>query len=182
MKVAVILAEGFEEIEAISCVDVLRRAGIEVSVAGLASAEVSGAHGVRVVADTTLGELRAEDLSAVVLPGGLPGAEHLANSSALKSLLVKMKNAGKIVAAICAAPMALEAAGVLSESFVCYPGFEENVRASASGYVPNCDVLVSNGVITGKGPALSMKFALEIVCALKGDECAREVAAGLLFA
>lgn len=179
--VAVILANGFEEIEAISCVDILRRAGIDVQVAGLDGIEVSGVHGVKVLADLELNDLDAGKLSAVVLPGGLPGANHLADSGALKSLLVQMKNSGKIVAAICAAPMALEAAGVLSDSFVCYPGFEENVRAGAKGYIKDSDVLVQGNVITGKGPALSIKFALEIVRALKGDSAMRDVASGLLF-
>ena len=180
-KVAVILADGFKEIEALTSVDVLRRAGVLVSVVGLSDACVRGTHNIVVKADVTLREMRELNYDAVVLPGGLPGASNLANDADLKEILRKFDKDGKLICAICAAPMALESAGVLKDSFVCYPGFEENVRSDKRGYVSDKNVLKDQNIITGKGPAFSMEFALFIVKNLLGEETYIKVKDDLLY-
>jgi len=180
-KVAVILADGFEEIEALTSVDVLRRAGVVVSVVGLNDVCVRGTHNIVVKADVTLREMRELNYDAVVLPGGLPGASNLANDADLKEILRKFDKDGKLICAICAAPMVLERARVLKEHFVCYPGFEENVRSDKRGYVSDKNVLKDQNIITGKGPAFSMEFALFIVKNLLGDEAYLQVKNDLLY-
>ena len=180
-KVAVILADGFEEIEALTSVDVLRRAGALASVVGLNDAYIRGAHNIVVKADITLREMRELNYDAVVLPGGLPGASNLANSVELKEILRKFDKDDKLICAICAAPMVLERAHVLKEHFVCYPGFEENVRSDKRGYVSDKNVLKDQNIITGKGPAFSMEFALFIVKNLLGEEAYYKVKNDLLY-
>ena len=180
-KVAVILADGFEEIEALTSVDVLRRAGAIASIASLKDVQIRGAHNISVKADVTLREVEELGYDAIVLPGGLPGASNLANDADLKEILRKFDKDGKLICAICAAPMALESAGVLKDSFVCYPGFEENVRGDKRGYVSDENVLKDQNIITGKGPAFSMEFALCIVKNLLGEEAYLKVKNDLLY-
>lgn len=180
MRVAVILANGFEEIEAITSIDVLRRANINVDVVGLDELEISGAHGLCVMADRLLDDISASEYDMIVLPGGLPGAEHLANSEKLGKILREANLAGKKLAAICAAPMALEKAGVLGDRFTCYPGFEANVRSDLRGYEDK-SVLIDKNIITAKGPAFSMEFALCLVRVLSGDSVYNDVKNGLLY-
>lgn len=163
----IVLAKGFEEIEAVVPMDVLRRAEIDVVVAGLTEKSVTGAHGVTIVADTVFSEYDGVP-DAVVLPGGLPGAENLAGSSKLRDLIVRMVSEKKIVAAICASPaLVLEPAGVLKgKEATCYPGFETNFSANVRF---SEDKVVSDGnIITSRGPGTAMAFALCIVDTLTG--------------
>ena len=180
-KVAIILADGFEEIEALTSVDVLRRAGAIASIASLKDVQISGAHNISVKADVTLREVEELGYDAIVLPGGLPGAENLANDAKLREILQEFDKKGKLICAICAAPMVLERARVLKEHFVCYPGFEENVRGDKRGYVSDKNVLKYQNIITGKGPAFSMEFALCIVKNLLGEEAYHKVKNDLLY-
>ena len=180
-KVAVILADGFEEIEALTSVDVLRRAGAIASIASLKDAQIRGAHNIIVKADVTLREVEELGYDAIVLPGGLPGAENLANDAKLREILQEFDKKGKLICAICAAPMVLERARVLKEHFVCYPGFEENVRSDKRGYMSDKNVLKDQNIITGKGPAFSMEFALFIVKNLLGEEAYHKVKNDLLY-
>lgn len=177
MKVMVLLANGFEEIEALTPVDVLRRAGAQVRTLSIHDDRtVTGAHEVPVVADALFtGE---ETADAVILPGGLPGATNLAEDERVLALIRKQLETEKTVGAICAAPLALHAAGVLGgRRFTCYPGVEEEI---GEGMHEASEIVVDGKLITGKGPAYAMDFALTLVEQLLGLEKRNEVAKGLL--
>jgi 4-methyl-5(b-hydroxyethyl)-thiazole monophosphate biosynthesis len=178
-KAAVVLAEGFEEIEAITPIDVLRRAGVEVIVAGLKGKKVKGSHGITVPADIKLSELK-EEVDALVLPGGLPGAENLAASKALTRMIRQMNEAGRIVAAICASPAyVLAPTGVLDgKRATGYPGTQDRFPESASYFE---DAVVRDGnVITSRGPATALEFSLKLVQALVDTEKAVELRSRML--
>ena len=177
---AVILAEGFEEIEAIAVIDVLRRAGITVFVTGLKDREVKSARGVRVITDVLLSGLK-EDIDAVVLPGGGKGAENLAASKELKEMILKMNSGGKLVAAICASPaVVLAPLGVLDgKSAACFPGMGD--RFSARVKFRDEKVAVDGNVITSQGPATAIEFGLAIAENLAGSAAAKETASKLLL-
>lgn len=178
-RVLVPLAPGFEEIEAITVIDVLRRADIEVTTAGLNDLAVEGAHQIRVECDTLLSEA-GSNWDAIVLPGGLPGAHHLRDDDCLKELLAKQAQADRIVAAICAAPIALEAAGVLKgRKATSYPGFGEQMPSA--DYVED-RVCVDGNVITSRGPGTALPFALALVAQLAGEESAQALSKGMLVA
>ena len=167
MKVAVILANGFEEIEAISCIDILRRADIEVVMVGLNGIEVIGTHEIKVIADIVLDEIKVSEYDMIVLPGGLPGAKYLSQSEKLSKILNEFDRNNAKIAAICAAPWALKTAGVLSDNYTCYPGFEEKI--AQDGYINKANVVVDQNIITSKGPATAMEFALQLVKELVGN-------------
>ncbi len=174
------LAEGFEEVEALTAVDVLRRAGVDaktVSVTG--NKMVTGTHGIPVEADLLFEEADYGSCEMIVLPGGLPGATNLGSHAGLTDQIKAFAAAGKKVAAICAAPMVLSQCGILEgKEATIYPGMEEELAgAKATG----ANVTVCGNIITGKGPALAMEFALALTEALKGKEVREEVAGGLLF-
>lgn len=174
------LAPGFEETEFAATLDILRRLGFEVLIAAVpatgspaAGREVTGSHGLTVVADATLAELqqdgRAAAPLAVVLPGGLPGAHHLRDSAAVKALLQRNCAEGRLVAAICAAPLALHAAGLLAgRKFTCYPGVEGQIQG---GTHTGTRTELDGRVLTGKGPGTALEFGLAVGTALgKGAE------------
>lgn len=165
-KVAVILASGFEEIEALTPVDVLRRANFDVEMIGLTDSQVRGSHGILVEADSLFtGDLSGFDL--IVLPGGMPGSVNLRDHDGLIEELQKAVNRGGLVAAICAAPIVLERAGLLEgRRYTCYPGKEADI---ASGQHLQDKVVVDGPIITSRGAGTSMDFALELVDRLDGD-------------
>ena len=179
-KALIFLADGFEEMEAVTPLDFMRRAGLDakfVSLAGTLS--VTGSHGVTYRADMLFDEKVASEADMLILPGGLPGAQNLQDNEALGKLLLKFHEEGKFVCAICAAPMVLGGLGLLKgRKATCYPGFEPKlIGANVTGEA----VEVSDNVITGKGPGLVMNFGLALVAAIKNDAVAEEVAAGLLL-
>jgi len=179
------LAEGFEEVEALMTVDIMRRAGMEVTTVAIDNYEVvTGAHGVQVVADALLDEIDLADpdiLSNVdwlILPGGMPGSSNLSECRPLiDALLAHNANGGKI-AAICAAPaVVLNRHGLLQgRRATCYPGFECPGTALTAERVT-----IDRNIVTANGPSSASNFALEIVRQSKGDEAAIQVAAGMLF-
>lgn len=177
MKVIVLLAEGFEEIEALTPVDVLRRAGADVQMLSIHEAlKVTGAHGIPVIADGLFAG--GEEADAVILPGGLPGAVNLAADERVREIIQRYLKEEKTVAAICAAPLALDAAGVLAgRRFTTYPGVEEKIT---EGTHETAAVVEDSKLITGKGPAFAMDFALAVTAQLLGREKRDEVAEGLL--
>ncbi len=171
--VLVPLMEGFEEIEAVTIVDVLRRASIEVIVAGKHRGPVQGSHGIEVMATHALGDLRAEDLAAVVLPGGMPGAKNLAADPDTQELIKQVAAEGKVVAAICAAPMALASAGVhTGHKVTSYPGFEKYLDGAT--YVQD-RVVVDGMVVTSRGPGTALEFAIALAGLLRGEEVAEDL-------
>lgn len=179
-RVLVPIAEGFEEIEAIAVIDVMRRAGIEVIMGSLDEhLLVKGAHGVAVQADRPVKGLNADDLDMIVLPGGWGGTKALAHDAAIQTLLQEMDAKGKNIGAICAAPFALEAAGVLKEGYTCYPSVEEQIKTP--GYRGDSDAVVESGnVMTSRGPGTAICFGLAIVKKLVGNEAYNGLRSGLL--
>ncbi len=176
-RVLVPLAEGFEEIEAVTIVDVLRRAEIEVVTASLAAREVKASRRTVIVADTTLEATNVADFDAIVLPGGMPGAKHLRESEAVLRRLREAAAAGKLVAAICAAPTALEAAGLLAgRRATSYPG-----HALPSATYVEQRVVQDENLVTSRGPGTAFDFALKLVELLQGPEVATKTRAALLL-
>ncbi|MFT5207024.1 MAG: 4-methyl-5(b-hydroxyethyl)-thiazole monophosphate biosynthesis [Candidatus Omnitrophota bacterium] len=177
----IVLAEGFEEIEAITPIDVLRRAEIEVSIAYLDCQTVTGAHGVVVQADIDLDTALNSSPDCLILPGGLPGAENLSNSTTLKALIQKMHKQQKIIAAICAAPaLVLAETGILKDKAVtCYPGFEQYFEDNTAYKETN--VITDGNIITSRGPGTALEFSLAIVQGLIGREAADSLRKDLLL-
>lgn len=174
-KTAMILAEGFEEVEALTAVDLLRRAGIGCDMVALADEElVTGSHGIGVRADRSYTGTDLAEYDGVILPGGLKGTEKLAADERLLALLRRFAAEGKLTAAICAAPTVLAKAGLLEgRKAICYPGMEEKLTGAELCYEP----AVRDGtVITGRGMGASVPFGLELVSYFEGPERARELA------
>ncbi len=177
-RLLVPLAEGFEEIEAVSIVDVCRRGGIEVVTASLGNRQVTGANGITLLANTHIDDVVSDDFDMMVLPGGLPGAEHLRDDERVQRLLKEFDAKGKEVGAICAAPIALDAAGVLKEGYTCYPSYEEQIHVG--GFTDAQKVVESGNVLTSRGPGTAICFGLAIVRRLVGEESYAQLKAGLL--
>ena len=175
------LAEGFEEIEGVTIIDILRRGGVEVDSAYLpgefATDLITGANGITVQADMPLANAVVEEYDIIVLPGGWGGTNRLAENELAQRLLKEFKARGKWVAAMCAAPYALHVAGVLSPKYTCYPSVEEQIRP---GDRIDETVVVDEKVITSQGPGTAICFALEIVRQLVGEESYETVKNGTL--
>jgi 4-methyl-5(b-hydroxyethyl)-thiazole monophosphate biosynthesis len=173
------LATGFEEIEAVSIIDVVRRSGAEVIVASVDTQnEVCGANGITIKTDKTINEVTADMIDMIVLPGGWGGTKILAEDEKVQSLLKEMDAKGKHIGAICAAPFALDKAGVLKEKFTCYPSVEEQIENS--GYDASQKVISDKNILTSRGPATAICFGLEIIKTLVGEDAKQAVKAGLL--
>lgn len=178
-RVLVPLAQGFEELEAVTVIDLLRRAEIEVEVAGLEEGVISGCRRTRVLPDLTLDQALERDYDMVVLPGGLPGATHLDNDPRIHKLLRRMADAGKFTAAICAAPKVLAHAGILEgKRATSYPGTLDEV-AGKGVRVEQGAVIRDGHVITSRGPGTAMDFALELIRALAGEAVRNRVETAL---
>jgi protein deglycase len=177
-RVCVLLAAGFEEIEAVTIIDVLRRADLDVVTAAVGQNPVKGSHGVVVQADRPLAELKGEAWDMVVLPGGLPGATNLRDDPGVVELLKRQAAKGKGIGAICAAPIALGKAGLLQgRKATSYPGFEDQLTGAVYQEAP---VVRDGNIITSRGPGTAMEFALQIVSDLKGRTAAESLRKGML--
>ncbi|PKL17052.1 MAG: DJ-1 family protein [Spirochaetae bacterium HGW-Spirochaetae-5] len=175
MKVLVPLAEGFEEIEAVTIIDLLRRAGIETVTASIAENPVTGSHGIPVTADLLFNELSAEnsEFGAIVLPGGMPGSKNLKNDPRIISIIKDINSSGGLTAALCAAPIVLSEAGVLkNRKFTCYPGYEKDIP---EGIHVKDSVVTDGSIITGMGAGPAPLFALAIIEYLKNKETAQRI-------
>ena len=178
-KVLVPLAHGCEELEAVTVIDILRRAGIDVISAGLAPGPVRASRGTVIIPDTALDAVLPQAFDMIVLPGGMPGSETLAKDERMLHLLRQMAAEGAYIAAICAAPMALHAAGLLEGKRVtAFPGVLD--RLPGQHHDTGEAVVVDGRIITSRGPGTAMDFALTLVERLAGPAKRAEVAAGLV--
>jgi 4-methyl-5(b-hydroxyethyl)-thiazole monophosphate biosynthesis len=173
-----LLAAGFEEIEAISIVDTLRRAGVEVTIAGLQAGAIEGAHGIKVVPDTTLGEIEIKKFDAVILPGGNPGYLNLGKDHRVLDAVKTAFEVGKIVAAICAAPSVLAQAGILKgKKATIYPGMETALTGARHS---DERVVVDGKLVTSQGPGTALEFGITLAELLVGKQKAQEVKSALV--
>ena len=179
-RVYIFLADGFEEVEAMVPVDVLRRGGIDIkTVSVTGTTQVTGSHGVTMTADETFEEADLSDATLLILPGGLPGSTNLNDHEGLRDALLAHCGKGGMTAAICAAPLVLGGLGLLrGRAATCYPGFE--------GYLTGADYThalctVDGNITTGEGPAAAFPFAYSLLAQLAGEDKAREVAEGMMF-
>ncbi len=177
-SVLVPIANGFEEIEAVAIVDVLRRGGVQVTTASLDGKEVTGANGITIVANNELKYVDANEFDMVVLPGGHDNAVALKESELVQNILKDFDSKGKKVGAICASPIALNAAGVIKDRYTCYPSYEEQIGVEK--FTDNQNVVVDHNIITSRGPATAICFGLEIVRELAGEDTYKQLKSGLL--
>ncbi len=170
-KILIPLVEGFEEIEAFAVADILRRAGVEAVMAGIGGNIVSGAHSIRVSADARLLDMNMDGFSGIVLVGGTPGTDNLMRSESIVRIADDFAKQGKLVAAICAAPLILAKLGLLKErKATIYPGYEKELGK------PRNDAVVADGnIITSQGPGTAVAFALKIVEQLMGKPKALQI-------
>jgi 4-methyl-5(b-hydroxyethyl)-thiazole monophosphate biosynthesis len=174
-KILVFLATGFEEIEAITPIDVWRRAGFEVKTISVTGEKtVTGSHGISIVADSVFEKPICREADLLFLPGGMPGSANLDKHEGLRSVIHDFYNEGKYLTAICAAPFVLGHNGILkNKTATCYPGYEkELIGANVTGNSIEKD----GKIITGKGPGVAMQFALEVVSVLKSNSDADKLA------
>ncbi len=172
------LFEGFEEIEAITIIDVLRRGNVEVITAGLTSTNVMGAHAIAVTADTLLETVREQQFDAIVLAGGA-GTFRLREDQRIAQMLIAHNSANKLVAAICAAPTVLSATGLLkNKRATSFPAVQDQMQVSEYLTIP---VVVDGNVITSRGAGTAMAFALKLVEILQGEAIAYKLARDMIF-
>ncbi len=161
------LAEGFEEIEAITIIDVCRRGDIDVTVAGVTGMSIKGGQGIEVAADCLIDSVDINSYDMITLPGGLGGTMVLSESENVQSILKQMKEKNKYIGAICAAPLALHTADVLNKDFTCYPSIENQIRLD--GYHQEQSTVIDDKVMTSQGVGTAIDFALKIVRQLQGE-------------
>ena len=177
-KVLVLLADGFEEIEALSVVDVMRRAKVECKMCSIEGEYVRGTHDIIIKSDCNINEVDGKDYDAVVLPGGLPGADNL-KADVVKNLVTKMNADKKIVAAICAAPGTLQYFGILEgKRCTSYPGCM--ISTDSVDYVEEEPVVIDENIITSRGPATALVFALAVLGELGCINEMEEIQEGML--
>jgi len=178
-QIIVHLAEGFEEIEAVTIIDVLRRAGMNVvTVSVTGNQVVKGAHDIEIKADLLYDKVDYDGGAMIILPGGMPGAKNLNEHEGLKSQIVNYKNNDKYLAAICAAPIVLGNLGILKgRRAVCYPGYEAHLTGAD---ILSDSYIVDDKIITGRGVGAALNFSLEIVRLLKGEELSLKLRKAML--
>lgn len=182
-RACVLLADGFEETEAVAVIDVLRRAEIKVEVLGVESKKVTGSHQIVIEADALLSDRKNEKFDLVVLPGGMPGSATLRDHWGVQKLVQAQHASGGLVGAICAAPIALAKAGVLEgKNATCFPGFEEQLTAGGAKSTSTNAVVRDGNVITSRGVGTALAFGLALVEALRDREAAKTLGERMLVA
>ncbi len=180
IKVYEFMADGLEEVEALTTVDVLRRAGVEIVTVSISGSEsIVGAHGVEIRCDAQIESCDTSDATMLLLPGGLPGATNLQEHPGVAAALTAQAARGGLIGAICAAPMVLGGLGLLrGKHATCYPGFENELE----GAVYTADVYTVDGnIITGNGPAATMPYAYAILRMLGLEDKAKQLSQGMMF-
>ena len=176
--VLVLLADGFEEIEALTPIDVLRRAGLTVKSCGLSGGEVRGSHGIYVKADTSPKEVNPEEIDMLILPGGMPGATNIDAHPYTDIFIDAVKKNGGRLAAICAAPLVLGRRGLLDgRKACCYPGFEDELRGAT---ISDMGVVTDGNITTARGMGVALEFAKELVRLTLGEDKANEISASIM--
>ncbi len=179
MKVLTIIAEGFEEIEAVAVVDLLRRADIEITTAGIDKLLVTGSHGISIQTDSIFEYDSSLSYGAVVIPGGLKAVNILASSDAVLKTIRKFHSENKLICAVCAAPLVLDAAGILEgKMFTCHPSVLEKIK---SGNFRKSRVVAHGNIITSQGPGTIFDFALSVIENIKDAKTAGAVSTGALI-
>ena len=179
-KACIFLADGFEEIEGLTVVDILRRAGVEIHMVSITGeTKVTGSHGIEIKCDTCIGQENFSETELLVLPGGMPGTKNLGACKALTELLTASFETGKKLAAICAAPSVLGDLGILKgKKACCYPGFEEHLTGAQVVF----DQVAQDGnVTTSRGMGTAIPFALSLVSQMVSEEKAQELAQSIIF-
>lgn len=179
-KVVVFLANGCEEIEALTPIDVLRRGGVEVKGVSISdSLTVNGAHGIDFMADEVFEKIDFDEVDMVILPGGLVGRNNLMAHTGVVDICKSFNKKGKYVTSICASPSVLGENGILQgRKAICYPGFESQLKGAV---VTNENVVADGNIITSKGPGTAMEFSLKLLEIIKDKKTAEEVAKGMLL-
>ncbi|MCI9532936.1 MAG: DJ-1/PfpI family protein [Lachnospiraceae bacterium] len=179
-KIGIFLAEGFEEIEGLAVVDILRRAGLEaVTISVTGQKEIHSSHQVGVLADRLFDEVGFAELDGVVLPGGMPGTTNLGAHAGVNEVIRSFAAEGKLVAAICAAPSVLGQAGILQgKKAACYPGFEDKLTGAEVVYE---EVAEAGNIITSRGMGTAIPFALSLVSYLVSGQKAQELAEAIIY-
>lgn len=178
--VYILLADGFEEVETVSPVDALRRAGVEVALVGVTGAVVTGSHGMRLAADVEIDGIDPASCEAIVVPGGLRGVQNIKASEKALGAINAAYGAGKYVCAICAGPTVLAQLGITDgKKAVCYPGMEDEM--GSAHMVPGAAAVTDGRVITGRSAGTAWDFAFAILTALRGAEAARKVSGGIHY-
>lgn len=179
-KVMVIIADGFEEIEAVSVIDILRRAQIETDAVSLGGDSVKSSRGLTIVPDKKVQDINSGEYDMIVLPGGMPGAKNINESADVEKILKKFAAEEKFIAAICAAPFVLAEKGILKGCMATsYPSFKEIVE-KYSDY-QDAAIVVDENIVTSRGPATAAEFAFTLVELLKDEETAEKLREGMLF-
>lgn len=177
-RVLIPLADGVEEMEAVIMIDVFRRAGWRVDVAGLKPGVVEASRGVKIVPDQLWGDIDPQSYDVIALPGGKTGTEHFMGDERVLEAIRQHHQAGKLIAAICAAPLVLQRAGILSdENVTCHPLAAGELKAGRRVDEP---VVISGHIVTSQGPGTTFAFALRIVSLREGRKKALDIAAGMV--
>jgi 4-methyl-5(b-hydroxyethyl)-thiazole monophosphate biosynthesis len=178
-RVAVILADGFEEVEAVAIIDVLRRAEIDTVVAGLHGGHITSVRRVKIIPDTVIDTVQADDFDMIVLPGGQPGADNLNADLRVKELITSFSRKGKLIGAICAAPIVLASAGVLQgKRATSYPSYKDKL---AGALYEEKSVVTDGAVLTSRGAGTALEFGLAIVDRLINKEKAQKIRESMLI-
>ena len=179
-QVCVFLADGFEEVEALTAVDLLRRARVYVDTVSITDEyKVHGAHGINVQTEDLFDEVDFNEFDMIVLPGGMPGTTNLMEHPGVRKIVTAFAKEGKLVGAICAAPMVLEDLGLLQgKKATCYPSCEENLKSAVLTGAP---VTVDGNIITSRGVGTAIDFALELIEKLVGSEMAKKISSDIVY-
>lgn len=176
--IAVLLADGFEEIEALTPVDMLRRAGLDVKTVGINGKIAAGSHSIPVICDLDTSEVKLSEVSTVIFPGGMPGALNLDASPFTDKIIAAVTENGGRIAAICAAPLVLGRRGLLDgKKATCYPGFESELKGAE---IVDSGVVTDGNITTARGMGVALEFAEELVSLICGDEVKERLSAAIM--